>query len=115
MSRNYVHRLKTDNTGEPDRKCEFGTIDSPTLFAALDGISHFHEVHAGFSKITRFRDFKESPEEKTRLGPPRRLPKRLILIVTDAEWIAKIEALIAPEFPSTKETNGAEGVKQKES
>ena len=111
--RTHVHRLKTDNTGKPDPKCDFGTRESPAVFEALDGIAHLHDVHAYFSKMTRFRDFGESPEEKTNPDPPTRLAKRLILIVTDPEWIAKIEALIAPEFPSTKAANGAEGVKPK--
>jgi hypothetical protein len=89
--------------GEPDLRCDFGTLGSPILHQALDGIMHFHAAHSGFCKITRFRDFAETPEEREKIRPPDRLPSQLILIVTDPEWIARISELIAPEFPAPKE------------
>jgi hypothetical protein len=101
---NRRHRTKPID-GKPDPDCDYGTRQSQALWDALDGIKHYHAVHADNCAITRFRDFGEiadgQPDRPIR--PPKDRPECLILIVTDPEWIDKVQALISPEFPEPRE------------
>lgn len=79
--------------GTPDSGCDYGEFQSPALWSALDGIRHYHETHTT-DKITRFRDFDDKKPK---------FPNLLILVVSDPEWIARLQEFTDSEFPKDGE------------